>query len=199
MNGKILTLAASLCVVTFLGATLAYTYNDKKNIISQPIEISNKIDIGKEKVQISQVENTKELKQEFFIKENDMNVIKLLGVQGRFGLTEPRKRDNFVYTTLYLWGNEKDILNKQLKIVASNSSGDNIEIPNLYKIIKDGHGDVVEKNTLSTARENLSMRLPSDGIWNLNIYLDDTLLGNAVIDVKYTEGNPITPIPLQKG
>ncbi|MFL0245563.1 hypothetical protein [Candidatus Clostridium stratigraminis] len=198
MNSKVLTLAVFVCVITFLGGTFAYSYIGKKTIVSKSSETADKVNSSENKKQPSQLENNKELKHYFFIKENSMNAIKLIGIQGKFGLTEPRKQDNFVYTTLYLWGNDKDVLNKQLKIVALNSSGNHIEIPNLYKITKDGHGDVVEKNTLSTARENLNMRLPSDGLWNLNIYLDDVLLGNAVIDINDTGNNPTTPVPLQK-
>ena len=53
--------------------------------------------------------------------------------------------NNFINTTLYLWGNEGEILNKKLKITAVNNNGERIEISNLYEVTKDGHGEMVEK------------------------------------------------------
>lgn len=199
MNGKVLSMTASVFILIVFSGTFIYNNKVKKTTIYSPTEVVNKVNSSEDKTQQPQLDNNENSKQDFFIKKDSMNIFKLIGVQGKFGLTEPLYgNNNFIYTTLYLWGNGSEILNKQLKIIAVNSSGESIEVPNLYRITKEGHGDVTEKNTLSTARENLSIGLPKNGIWNLNIYLDNVLLGNAVMDINSNGNNSKIPTPLQK-
>ncbi|MBC2580074.1 hypothetical protein [Clostridium sp. DJ247] len=99
---------------------------------------------------------------------------------------------------LYFWGNENDILNKQLKIIASNNKGDILEVPNLYKLTKEGHIDVSsEKNTISTAREQLSIKIPTEGLWKLSVYVENKLIGEVVVNVKTKPNDDFkTPLPL---
>lgn len=166
-----------MCILIGLTSSTIYNNDKKVDISYYPIEVVN----GDES-KVQQRLNSNQ--QNFFIKKDSVNIIKLIGVKGKFGFTEPlHESNNFINTTLYLWGNEGEILNKKLKITAVNDNGERIEISNLYEVTKDGHGEMVEKNILSTARENLSISIPQNGIWTFDIYLDEVLYGSAVINI----------------
>lgn len=121
----------------------------------------------------------------FFAKSNQMNFIKLYGTKNKFGFTNEVYRTNeFTDTTLYLWGNNENILNRKLKITASNGNGNTIDIGQ-YQTSKEGHIKTHgEKNTISTAMEELSVKIPSKGTWQLNVYIDNNLVGKINIEVE---------------
>lgn len=162
-----------IMTITFTSALIilssTYIFNNidtKKNFIQDfSAKIVTNTNIDKNEIQQAKLNEYENVKQDFLIKKDTENIIRLIGVQGKFGITEPYFYENdFVSTILYLWGYEKDILNKQLKIVATNSNGESLIIPNLYKITKDGHGDVSDKNTISTATGY--SRIQCGGNWN---------------------------------
>ncbi|ERI95399.1 hypothetical protein HMPREF1982_00264 [Clostridiales bacterium oral taxon 876 str. F0540] len=141
--------------------------------------------------------NKENIERYFFAIKGDRDIIILNGIQGKFGFTEPIcYENNLVYTTLYLWSNKGDILSKNLKIIAVNANEENIEISNVYKVTKDGHEEYTEKNTVSTAKEQLNIQLPSDGLWKFQIYLNGELFGDTIINIKHKDNNSIIPSPL---
>jgi len=193
MKSKVWLIVTSISVLLILVGINMYKDNNKSN--STIRNISNSGNNAKQ----SRLATSDKLKQEFLLKLDDMHTIKLLGVKGKFGFTEQLFYVNTPgTTTLYLWGNENDLLNKQLKIIAVNNIGDTVDIPNLYKITKDGHGEVMEENSISAAREQVTISLPKSGNWLLQVYLDDILLGNTVIDVKNDSNEFIIPAPYQR-
>jgi len=197
MKKRGLILTASLSALIILVSIYSFNIKVIKKITILKLSSKNisKINEATNKEQQPTTRKSEEsLNQNFFINNNSMNITRLIGGNDKFGFTEPKFTSNmFVYTTLYLWGNEVNILNKQLKIVASNSNGDNLEIPDLYKVTKEGHGVVSEKGIICTGRENLSFQLPRIGKWTFNVYLDDLLLGKAIIDIKWNAYNTLTP------
>lgn len=143
-------------------------------------------------------------KSYFYVKKDNMNIIKLIGVRGKFGFTEDNYyANNFSYTNLYLWGDEDNILNKNLKITASNSQGNVIDIVDGFKIKKEGHAPEpsARENTTSTAVEQLNIKLSAEGTWKLSVYIDNNLIGEINIDVKKENAddfnkNIVRPSPL---
>lgn len=201
MKSKILIITASILILTALSIMyLNFNFStNKKDVSNSSTKVINSFSSNEVTAQQKNSNIEDSLKQSFFVKNDDSSIIRLNGFQGKFGFTEPIcYQRKLVSTTLYLWGNEKDILNKQLKIQALNSNGQNLEISNLQKVTKEGHIEYGAKNTIATAKEHLEMELPNDGLWKLNIYLDNTLLGSTIIKVQQNDDNSTILTPLQK-
>ena len=96
--------------------------------------------------------------------------------------------DSFINTDWYFWGNEDSIINKPLKIIAVNDEGESMQVSRIDKISEDGN--------ISTAKQNLNIRIPKQGVWHLNIYIDNKLFGKTTINVRKPVSDFTEPLQL---
>ncbi len=91
---------------------------------------------------------------------------------GAFVVGKPHK-----YMWLF-WGNADELVGKKVRIVAeSKNTGTKIDIPLLY----DHLGG---ENWGATAHLPTNISLPSEGLWRLNVFIDDKLFGQIIVQVK---------------
>jgi hypothetical protein len=101
---------------------------------------------------------------------------KVRGEEGHFGFLDAPfvagKKQKYMW---YFWGEPSEFVGKQLRVTGVKKGTDQeIQVLN---------ASLGGQNRSATAHVPSEMLLPTPGLWRLNIYVGDKLLGNIVVDV----------------
>ncbi|WP_147564727.1 hypothetical protein [Clostridium tyrobutyricum] len=177
MKKRVLTIIffTAFVISAYSGYNINKFYKYKNNKIEKNIEHSK-------------IQNNNE-KGYFYVFTSKSEISKLIGIENKFGFVDKNfYADSFINTDWYFWGNEDSIINKPLKIIAVNDEGKSMQVSRIDKISEDGN--------ISTAKQNLNIRIPKQGVWHLNIYIDNKLFGKTTINVRKPVSDFTEPLQL---
>lgn len=132
----------------------------------------------------------------FYVLDGESQLIQLIGQKSKFGIANKTFREKvFIDTELYLWGDKDNIIGKSLRVVGKSQDGNKIQLASIRKVSKNGHIKIPgESSDISVAKEQLSLKFPKMGKWNLDIYIDNKVFGKLSVNVlPYVQNNSSAP------
>lgn len=78
--------------------------------------------------------------------------------------------------TWYLWGDQDDLVKEPFKLIATKPTGQNYTLVENYAIAYGTEGSNAQVPTLFT--------IPSPGIWQLSVYINNDFFGSIVLNVE---------------